>query len=222
MTWPHIPIPCPPKALGSPSWQGECPIDSKELGIDHLLPSTPLYDPHWGMGGQTLPFKPCSFRSDLLQPASQRIAWAVFQPPWAWCIQAWYMLEAPGTVLTALLCKIFLQSWFFGCLLGKCVLIQHRMSSFFCPCVLFFVHRASCRRAFQELFLIYGRQWNSEGYLCMAACRGHSLRHHSLTLAAIHLPHQWSWSSTANTITLSRRLVKAISKSKNWEIRVLD
>lgn len=71
------------------------------------------------MGGQTLPFEPCSFRSDPLQPVSQRIAWAVFQPPWAWYIQAWYMLEAPGAVLTALLCKIFLQNCFFWLSFGK-------------------------------------------------------------------------------------------------------
>lgn len=178
-------IPCPSKALGSQSWLGECPIDSEELEINHLLPSSPLYDPPWGMAEQTLPFHPCSCRSDfLLQPACLWVRGAL-QPLWAGYIWAWYILEARGTVLTAWVCKIFLQNWFLSCLLGKRELIQHRMScSFFCPRVVVFVCLARHRWAFQELFLVCGRQWISEGYLCMADCRDHSLRHCSLTLAA--------------------------------------
>lgn len=57
----------------------------------------------------------------------------MFQALWPW-----YTLEAPGTVPTALLSKIFLQNCFFHCLLGKHVLIQHKMSSsFFCAPVVF-------------------------------------------------------------------------------------
>lgn len=66
--------------------------------------------PPWSMAGQTFPINPRSFRSDLLlQPADsvQRITWTMFQALWPW-----YTLEAPGTVPTALLSKIFLQNCF--------------------------------------------------------------------------------------------------------------
>lgn len=52
----------------------------------------------------------------LTLPASEltfSFSQCVFLPPWAWCIQAWYTLKAPGTVLAALLCDIFLQNCFF-------------------------------------------------------------------------------------------------------------
>lgn len=91
--------------------------------------------PPWSVAGQTFPINPRSFRSDLLlQPAGsvQRITWTMSQVP-----RPWYTLEAPGTVLTALLSKIFLQNWVFSLSFGKrqTVLIQlRRSSSFFCLC----------------------------------------------------------------------------------------
>lgn len=120
----------------------ECPIDSEQLEMDHLLSST-FYDPPWGMAGQTLPFNPPSFRTDLLLqpvclPATMGLVHTGLvhtQGPWhsSCCLAVWNL---PSEL-------------FFPCLLGKHVLIQPRRScSSFCLCVLFFAHLASCRRAF--------------------------------------------------------------------------
>lgn len=68
---PCIPIPCPSKALGSPSWQGKCPIDSEELEIGQLLPAAPLYDPPEARPGK--PHRLTPVAADLTFCFSQRV-----------------------------------------------------------------------------------------------------------------------------------------------------
>lgn len=198
--------PVPIKGTGIPSSQGECTIDLGEQGIDpcHHLEACL---------GKLFPL--ILVASDLTFCFSQQTLSRESPGPCPWHPALDTHLRSLEQILLPCCPKSSFRTGFFPCLLGKDKLCWFSFEGVPLSSVhvLFFLCLASCRRAFNELFLICGRQWNSEGCWCMAGCRNHSF-----ALAAIHLPYQ----CLLTQMTSLLRFVKVITKSKSWKIRVPD
>lgn len=155
--WSPIPIPCPSRALESDS-QGECTIDSGELEID------PCYHLEAWLGK---PFPLTLAASDLTFCFSQQTLSRGSPGPCPRHPGLGTHLGPLEQFLLSCWLKSSFREGFFLVFLGKDKLCWFSLGGVPLSSVhvLFFLCLASCRWAFQELFLIGGRQWNLRGLL---------------------------------------------------------